>query len=40
MPTFIAEVRDSQGNTKQEKVEAQTVDSARKKLKQKYQFIH
>jgi type IV pilus assembly protein PilC len=39
MPTFIAEVRDSQGNTKQEKVDAQTVDSARKKLKQKYQFI-
>jgi type IV pilus assembly protein PilC len=39
MPTFIAEVRDAQGNTKQEKVDAQTVDSARKKLKQKYQFI-
>ncbi len=39
MPTFIAEVRDAQGNTKQEKVDAQTLDSARKKLKIKYQFI-
>jgi type IV pilus assembly protein PilC len=39
MPTFIAEVRDAQGNTKQEKVDAQTLDSARKKLKTKYQFI-
>jgi type IV pilus assembly protein PilC len=39
MPTFIAEVRDAQGNTKQEKIEAKTVDSARKQLKQKYQFI-
>ena len=39
MPTFIAEVRDAQGNTKQEKVDAKTVDSARKQLRQKYQFI-
>ncbi len=39
MPTFIAEVRDAQGNTKKEKIEAKTVDSARKQLKQKYQFI-
>jgi type IV pilus assembly protein PilC len=39
MPTFIAEVRDSNGNTKQEKIDAKTVDSARTKLKQKYTFI-
>jgi type IV pilus assembly protein PilC len=39
MPTFIAEVRDSKGNVKQEKIDAQTVESARTKLKTKYQFI-
>ena len=39
MPTFIAEVRDEKGNTKQEKIDAQTVESARKQLKKKYQFI-
>jgi type IV pilus assembly protein PilC len=39
MPTFIAEVRDAQGNTKQEKIDAQSLDSARKKLKKKYTFI-
>ena len=33
MPTFIAEVRDAKGNMKTEKIDAQTVDSARKKLK-------
>jgi type IV pilus assembly protein PilC len=36
MPTFIAEVRDAQGNTKQEKIDAQTVESARTKLKKRY----
>jgi type IV pilus assembly protein PilC len=39
MPTFIAEVRDNQGNTRQEKVSAQTVQIARKRLKKKYTFV-
>lgn len=39
MPTFIAEVRDNQGKTRQEKVSAQTVQIARKRLNKKYQFI-
>lgn len=39
MPTFIAEVRDNQGNTRQEKVTAQTVQIARKRLKKKYTFV-
>jgi type IV pilus assembly protein PilC len=39
MPTFIAEVRDNQGNTRHEKVSAQTVQIARKRLKKKYQFV-
>jgi type IV pilus assembly protein PilC len=39
MPTFIAEVRDSRGNTKTEKVDAKSIESARTQLKQKYQTI-
>jgi type IV pilus assembly protein PilC len=39
MPTFIAEVRDNHGKTRQEKVSAQTVQIARKRLNKKYQFI-
>jgi type IV pilus assembly protein PilC len=39
MPTFIAEVRDNQGNTRQEKVSATTIQVARKKLSKKYQFV-
>jgi type IV pilus assembly protein PilC len=39
MPTFIADVRDSQGNIHQEKVTAQTVQIARKRLKKKHQFV-
>ena len=39
MPTFIAEVRDNQGNTRQEKVSAQTIQVARTRLRKKYQFI-
>jgi type IV pilus assembly protein PilC len=39
MPTFIAEVRDNQGNTRQEKVSATTIQVARKQLSKKYQFV-
>jgi type IV pilus assembly protein PilC len=39
MPTYIAEVRDNQGNTRQEKVSATTIQVARKRLRKKYQFV-
>jgi type IV pilus assembly protein PilC len=39
MPTFIAEVRDSKGNTKTEKVDAKSIDSARTQLKKRYTTI-
>ncbi len=39
MPTFIAEVRDQQGNTRQEKISAATMQVARKQLSRKYQFV-
>jgi type IV pilus assembly protein PilC len=39
MPTFIAEVRDQQGNTRQEKISATTIQVARKQLHKKYQFV-
>ncbi len=39
MPTFIAEVRDQQGNTRQEKISATTIQVARRQLSKKYQFV-
>ncbi len=39
MPTFIAEVRDNQGNTRQEKVSATNIQVARRQLSKKYQFV-
>jgi type IV pilus assembly protein PilC len=39
MPTYIAEVRDNQGNTRQEKVSATNIQGARKRLRKKYQFV-
>jgi type IV pilus assembly protein PilC len=39
MPTFTAEVRDSHGNTRQEKISAKSAKVAQTQLKQKYQFV-
>jgi type IV pilus assembly protein PilC len=39
MPTFTAEVRDNQGNTRQEKISAKSAKVAQTQLKQKYQFV-
>jgi type IV pilus assembly protein PilC len=39
MPTFIAEVRDNQGNVRQEKISAKSAIVAQKQLKEKYQFV-
>jgi type IV pilus assembly protein PilC len=39
MPTYIAEVRDNQGNTRQEKVSATSIQNARKRLRKQYQFV-
>jgi type IV pilus assembly protein PilC len=39
MPTFIAEVRDNKGNTRQEKISAKSAIVAQKQLKEKYQFV-
>jgi type IV pilus assembly protein PilC len=39
MPTFIADVRDNQGNVRQEKISAKSAIVAQKQLKEKYQFV-
>jgi type IV pilus assembly protein PilC len=39
MPTFIAEIRDNHGNTRQEKISAKSALIAQKQLKEKYQFV-
>jgi type IV pilus assembly protein PilC len=39
MPTFTAEVRDNNGNTRQEKISAKSAKIAQTQLKQKYQFV-
>ncbi|MEQ8998542.1 MAG: type II secretion system F family protein [Coleofasciculus sp. B1-GNL1-01] len=39
MPTFIAEVRDSKGNAKKEKVQALSTDQARAHLKNQYPIV-
>ncbi|MGB3203531.1 MAG: type II secretion system F family protein [Crinalium sp.] len=39
MPTYVADVRDSQGKAKKEKVEAGTIQLARDVLRQKYPFV-
>jgi type IV pilus assembly protein PilC len=39
MPTYTAEVRDSHGNTRHEKISAKSAKIAQTQLKQKYQFV-
>jgi type IV pilus assembly protein PilC len=39
MPTYTAEVRDSHGNTRHEKISAKSAKVAQTQLKQKYQFV-
>ncbi|MFB2982274.1 type II secretion system F family protein [Microseira sp. BLCC-F43] len=40
MPTFVAQVRDAQGNTKKEKVVAETLREARTKLREQYASVN
>jgi type IV pilus assembly protein PilC len=39
MPTFIADVRDSKGSVKQEKIQAESLQSARQRLRERYPMV-